>query len=102
VARFNSPRPSNVKRVGPAPIGPEESRTTFEPDTLTTTVGTDDWAAARVHRDPQKQNRSDDQLDTPQLTPPRSLAGPATRLPPVVAGVKRGRPSSRLRKLPVG
>src|SRR5918994_3900111 len=55
VARLNSPCPSNVKRVGPAPIGPEGSRTTFEPDTLTATVGTDDWAAARVPGAPRSK-----------------------------------------------
>src|SRR5918994_439852 len=48
VARFNSPCPLYVKRVGPAPIGPEGSRTTVPPDLLTATVGTDDWAAASV------------------------------------------------------
>jgi hypothetical protein len=44
-----------VKRVGPAPIGPEGSRTTFEPDTLTATGGTDDWAAARVTGTPRSR-----------------------------------------------
>jgi hypothetical protein len=44
-----------VKRVGPAPIGPEGSRTTFEPDTLTATVGTDDWGAAWVTGTPRSK-----------------------------------------------